>query len=128
VEFWTCLNHTLAGVSEGQGWLGRPCCSLGVAPGCQWACLTARQPQDLNPHCRHSHEMDLLTCVQRTQVGSGCCAQTQSYKCRASCEAVFADRTPSRRLRKQLSRDCRTHPQVMRCAHTFTRTSPSHKP
>ncbi|XP_071543014.1 reversion-inducing cysteine-rich protein with Kazal motifs isoform X2 [Panulirus ornatus] len=127
-QYWTCLNQTLAGVAEGAGWWGRPCCRLAVAPACQVACLRARQAPQLTPACRASHEMDFFQCVRRTEEGAGCCARTQSYRCRTSCEAVFAARTPSRHLRHQLTKDCRAHAHVTHCAHALTRTTPSHRP
>ncbi|XP_042860190.1 reversion-inducing cysteine-rich protein with Kazal motifs-like isoform X3 [Penaeus japonicus] len=126
--FWRCLNHTLAGASEGAAWWGRPCCRLAVAPRCQVACLRSRDVPELAPACRRSHEIDFYECVQRAEEGAGCCARTQSYRCRASCEAVFAARTPSRRLRHQMTKDCRAHAHVTRCAHSLTRTTPAHRP
>ncbi|XP_069970294.1 reversion-inducing cysteine-rich protein with Kazal motifs, partial [Penaeus vannamei] len=127
-QFWRCLNQTLAGASEGAAWWGRPCCRLAVAPRCQATCLRSRDVPDLVPACRRSHEIDFYECVQRAEDGAGCCARTQSYRCRASCEAVFAARTPSRRLRHQMTKDCRAHAHVTRCAHALTRTTPAHRP
>nr|XP_045581465.1 reversion-inducing cysteine-rich protein with Kazal motifs-like [Procambarus clarkii] len=126
--YWTCLNHTLTGVAEGAGWWGRPCCRLALVPECQAACLRARHQPHLTPLCRASHHVDFFQCLRRTEEGAGCCARTQSYRCRASCEAVFAARTPSRRLRHQLSKDCHAHAHVTRCAHALTKTTPSHRP
>ncbi|XP_068200840.1 LOW QUALITY PROTEIN: reversion-inducing cysteine-rich protein with Kazal motifs [Palaemon carinicauda] len=47
---------------------------------------------------------------------------------RSSCEAVFSARTPSRRLRHRLTKDCRAHAHVTRCAHALIRTTPAHRP
>ncbi|XP_066975585.1 reversion-inducing cysteine-rich protein with Kazal motifs isoform X2 [Macrobrachium rosenbergii] len=127
-EFWGCFNNTLAEVSEGVGWWGRPCCRLALSPKCQVTCLQAHDAPQLTPSCRASHEIDFFECVQRMQEGAGCCARTQSYRCRASCEAVFSARTPSRRLRHRLTKDCRAHAHVTRCAHSLIRTTPAHRP
>lgn len=127
-KFWTCLNNTMAEVTEGAGWWGRPCCKLALAPSCQAACLSAGNSPQLGAACRASHEIEFFRCIQRTEEGAGCCARTQSYRCRASCEAVFTARTPSRRLRHQLAKDCRAHAHVTRCAHSLTKTTPAHRP
>ncbi|KAG0728506.1 Reversion-inducing cysteine-rich protein with Kazal motifs [Chionoecetes opilio] len=117
-----------AEVTEGAGWWGRPCCKLALAPGCQAVCLSAGNAPQLGSACRASHEIEFFRCIQRTEEGAGCCARTQSYRCRASCEAVFTARTPSRRLRHQLAKDCRAHAHVTRCAHALTKTTPAHRP
>ncbi|KAK4292940.1 hypothetical protein Pmani_034325, partial [Petrolisthes manimaculis] len=128
VEYWRCVNHTLKSVSEGRGWWGRPCCRLAVSPACQLTCLRPHQPPQLAPPCRPSHEVDFFACVRRTEAGAACCARTQSYKCRTSCEDLFAARTPTRPLRRRLGRDCHAHGHVARCAHALTHTTPAHRP
>lgn len=102
VDFWSCMNKTLATIEKGLHWVGRPCCAQAVMPKCQQGefflsfcyffsiitqnkfkgCAISASVTDLKLFCRHSDEFPLFTCIEEMEKNTECCSNANSPDCR----------------------------------------------
>ncbi|KAK6628054.1 hypothetical protein RUM44_010536 [Polyplax serrata] len=127
MQFWGCMNETLAEIRNGEEWSGRQCCLLPQSGKCQKACIRASSREDLVQSCRQSDEINFFTCLDKQEFGDKCCANARSIDCHRSCKLVFkTSLTPNREIRDGVMESCSaSSPKVLHCIKNFTKVTPA---
>ncbi|GFY64539.1 reversion-inducing cysteine-rich protein with Kazal motifs [Trichonephila inaurata madagascariensis] len=122
VPFWSCMNETLTEIDKGQGFFGRPCCTLPQSQACIMVCLQAKDRDELISACRPSNEITFYSCLERQEVGQQCCSRAGKPECASACKELFASTTePSVQLRTYVNNMCaHDHPSVSKCVKNYT--------
>ncbi|XP_054718060.1 reversion-inducing cysteine-rich protein with Kazal motifs-like [Uloborus diversus] len=122
VPFWSCMNQTLSEIDKGQGFFGRPCCTLPQSQACIMVCLQAKEREELMTVCRPSDEITFYTCLERQEVGQQCCGKAGKPECSSACKELFSSTTePSVQLRTYVTNMCsHDNPAVSKCVQNYT--------
>ncbi|GIY90064.1 reversion-inducing cysteine-rich protein with Kazal motifs [Caerostris darwini] len=130
VPFWSCMNETLSEIDKGQGFFGRPCCTLPQSQACIMVCLQAKDRDELISACRPSNEITFYSCLERQEVGQQCCSRAGKPECSSACKELFASTTePSVQLRTYVNNMCaHDHPSVAKCVKNYTLLTPAENP
>ncbi|GFT36811.1 reversion-inducing cysteine-rich protein with Kazal motifs [Nephila pilipes] len=92
VPFWSCMNETLTEIDKGQGFFGRPCCTLPQSQACIMVCLQAKDRDELISACRPSNEITFYSCLER-QEDLHCCDRSSNADCRLACRNILRTQT-----------------------------------
>lgn len=130
LPFWSCMNETLFEIDRGQGFFGRPCCTLPQSQACVMVCLNATGRDELKSACRASDEIIFYSCLDRQEVGQRCCGPARRTECHTACREVFSTSTaPSAQMRAYLSNACaQDNPFVTQCVQNYSLITPAENP
>nr|XP_021002276.2 reversion-inducing cysteine-rich protein with Kazal motifs [Parasteatoda tepidariorum] len=130
VPFWSCINETLTEIDKGQGFFGRPCCTLPQSQACIMVCLQAKDREELMSACRPSNEITFYSCLEKQEVGQQCCNKAIQSECAGACKELFSSTTePSVQLRTYVTNTClHDNPDVTKCVKNYTLITPAENP